>query len=89
MTGNIINSSSVDTVTIVDGKHILLDGNQINFNFQFDNITSFPTLADINKDGRQEIIFCGDNFYPVAGRFIWPGRGGNDILAVSLVKFPE
>ena len=61
VTGNIINSSSVDTVTIVDGKHILLDGNQINFNFQFDNITSFPTLADINKDGRQEIIFCGDN----------------------------
>ena len=58
--GNILYQNSIDTLFVTDGKNFILDGNVMKFNFQFNNVTSFPILADVNKDGKQEIIFGAD-----------------------------
>ena len=60
--GNIKSSNSIDSLEIdfsnASGKFIL-NGAYLNINYNITN-ASTPILADVNKDGRQEIIFKAD-----------------------------
>ena len=54
-------SSSVDTVKVTKDNKILINGNSISTNLGVTSIYSYPTIADINRNGNQEIIFTADN----------------------------
>ena len=61
VSGNLVNSQSVDSLITVSLNKFFLNGNQLNLNYSISRIQSPPILADVNKDGRQEIIFIADN----------------------------
>jgi len=50
-----------DTVIITNDNKIMLHGSVISGNLGITTIYSSPTIADINNDGFQEIIFSADN----------------------------
>lgn len=61
--GNIKNTNSVDSLEIdytsSVNKKFILNGAYLNINYNITNST-LPILADVNRDGRQEIIFAAD-----------------------------
>ncbi len=59
-TGNIVSNGSVDTLIVDNSNKIVLNGNTLNLNYSISSINQYPTLADVNKDGRQEILLVAD-----------------------------
>lgn len=55
--GALQNSNSTDLLTVNTSNEIFVNGNKVNVSYQIGEITSPPTLADLNGDGKQEIIF--------------------------------
>ena len=60
-TGNLLEINSFDVLTVNNNNEMFVNGNKLINNYGIANIISSPALADINNDGRQEIIFNGDN----------------------------
>lgn len=60
-TGSLLETGSNDILIISNSNEIFINGNKIPNNYGITNIISSPALADINNDGRQEIIFNADN----------------------------
>lgn len=58
--GNINSNTSNDILTVNNNNEFSINGNRININYTIDNIKSSPVLADVNSDGKQEILFVGD-----------------------------
>jgi hypothetical protein len=58
-TGNLIKSNSIDSLKYNDSGIFYLNGTKLNINYKITN-ANYPILADVNKDGRQEIIFTAD-----------------------------
>ncbi|HMS64977.1 MAG TPA: hypothetical protein PKD83_06950 [Ignavibacteria bacterium] len=64
VTGNIVNNNSTDTFRVVENSpdyNLLLNGKNLVNNYSISSVNSDPVLADINQDGRQDIIFIADN----------------------------
>lgn len=61
VTGNISSPASTDILIVNNTNEIILNGTKINLNYTINSINSSPVLADINSDGKQEIIFSADN----------------------------
>ena len=60
ITGNLKNQNSIDSLELVyANSSFILDGNLLNINYKITHANN-PILADVNKDGRQEIIFSAD-----------------------------
>jgi hypothetical protein len=60
-TGNLLEINSFDILTVNIANEMFVNGNKLANNYGISNILSSPALADLNNDGRQEIIFNGDN----------------------------
>jgi len=68
-TGNLLNENSTDILTINFSNEIFINGTKLNLNYNILNISNSPTLADINSDGLQEIIFnAGGIIYAINSR---------------------
>lgn len=66
VTGNITSPSSVDILIINNNNEIFINGNRIIINYNYAEITNSPVLADVNNDGKQEILFSdGDKVFAV------------------------
>jgi hypothetical protein len=65
--GNLISDNSSDSVVVKNMKDIFVNGKQIAANYTTGLLNNYPILADINKDGRQEILFTTDKLYAVNG----------------------
>lgn len=61
VTGNILSSSSTDILTVNNNNEFFINGSRLNLIYPVNSIYSSPVLADVNSDGKQEIIFNGDN----------------------------
>ncbi|MBS1513608.1 MAG: hypothetical protein JSS63_01150 [Bacteroidetes bacterium] len=61
VTGSIIGTNSFDILTVNNNNEFFINGTKLPNNYGISKILSSPALADINNDGRQEIIFNGDN----------------------------
>ncbi|KXK02599.1 MAG: FG-GAP repeat protein [Chlorobi bacterium OLB4] len=61
VTGNISTATSQDILTTDLNNRLILNGNQIKISYNYSAINSSPVLADLNRDGRQEIIFVADS----------------------------
>lgn len=62
--GNITSNSSTDVLTVNNNNQLVLNGSVMNINYDITQMNTSPILADINSDGKQEIIFSnGDNVY--------------------------
>ncbi|MCB0723447.1 MAG: hypothetical protein KDC73_01995 [Ignavibacteriae bacterium] len=59
-TGNILSTTSVDTLIIDRSNKILLNGKVITQSYGITTINNSPVLADLNKDGKQEIILVSN-----------------------------
>lgn len=60
VTGNIKNQNTIDSLELVYANSTFyIDGSQLNINYKITHANN-PILADVNKDGRQEIIFSAD-----------------------------
>lgn len=59
--GSLLSTGSYDVLTINNNNEFFINGTKLPLNYRISNILSSPALADINNDGRQEIIFNGDN----------------------------
>lgn len=59
LAGNVSSTGATDLVVIDTLNNIYVNGNRLRINYQIGKILSSPVLADINKDGLQEIIFNG------------------------------
>jgi hypothetical protein len=67
-TGNILSAESIDTVRIQNSKELFVNGNRIANNYNFDTITHSPVLADLNKNGKQDILLVANNkIYALTG----------------------
>lgn len=53
--------STVDTIRVSNDSKLYVNNKLISGNLGITNINSSPVLADLNKDGNQEIIFSADN----------------------------
>ena len=60
VSGNVTNSQTKDSLTISYPKLFFINSHQINFNYNLGQIYFYPILSDVNKDGKQEIIFMSD-----------------------------
>ena len=61
-TGNITTAASVDTLVVDNSNRLVLNGNVLSLNYSITNITQSPILADLSKDGKQEIIIVADGW---------------------------
>lgn len=61
VTGNILSSTSTDILTVNNNNEFYINGSRLNLIYPVNTIYSSPVLADVNSDGKQEIIFNGDN----------------------------
>lgn len=59
--GSLLSIGSNDILTVNNNNEFFINGTKLALNYGIVNINSSPVLADINNDGRQEIIFNGDN----------------------------
>lgn len=58
--GNLLNQTSIDSLELdYANNKLYIDGKRININFNIGSIKN-PILADVNKDGRQEVIFTAE-----------------------------
>jgi hypothetical protein len=53
--------NNMDTVIVTNDNKLLVNGKIISSNLGINSINSSPVIADLNKDGNQEIIFSADN----------------------------
>lgn len=60
--GNMLSENSTDILTVNFNNEFYINGNKLNLNYNISNVANSPTLADINSDGLQEIIFNADGF---------------------------
>lgn len=60
-TGSLLDVNSYDILTVNNNNELFINGNKLSNNYRISKIFSSPVLADINNDGKQEIIFNGDN----------------------------
>lgn len=58
--GNINSQGSTDVLHINNNNELFVNGNKLNLNYSLSNILRSPVLADINSDGKQEIILNAD-----------------------------
>jgi len=58
--GNITSQNSIDSLTLTSPKTLSINGKSLDLKYEINSINS-PILADINKDGRQEIIFSDND----------------------------
>ena len=58
--GNILSQNSVDSLILTSPKTLTLNGRILDIKYEINSVNS-PVIADVNKDGRQEIIFSDDN----------------------------
>lgn len=66
VTGNITSPNSTDILIVNNNNDFILNGTKITLNYNVTGINNSPVLADINSDGKQEIIFSnGDVIYAV------------------------
>ncbi len=64
--GALVNKTSTDLLTINTGNEIFINGSKVNIAYQIGEIDSPPTLADLDSDGKQEIIFSsGGKVYAI------------------------
>ncbi|MBK7254152.1 MAG: VCBS repeat-containing protein [Ignavibacteria bacterium] len=61
VTGNITAANSFDKLTVNNNNEFFINGNKLNLNYTISALNSSPVLADVNNDGKQEIIFVGNN----------------------------
>lgn len=64
VTGNIVSNNSTDTFKVTyngTNYNLLLNGKSIANNYSISSVNQYPVLADINQDGKQDIIFIADN----------------------------
>ncbi len=61
VTGNITAANSSDKLTVNNNNEFFVNGNKLNLNYPITGLNSSPVLADINANGKQEIIFVGNN----------------------------
>lgn len=64
VTGNIVTDNSTDTFKVTyngTSYNLLLNGKSLINNYTITSVNQYPVLADINQDGRQDIIFIADN----------------------------
>lgn len=59
--GNINSTTSTDILIVNNNNQFFVNGAQLNLNYTIAEISSSPVLADVNSDGKQEIVFVGDN----------------------------
>ena len=59
--GNLLSSASNDLLIVNNNNEFFVNGTKLNLNYRISNVTSSPVLADVNSDGKQEIIFVGDH----------------------------
>lgn len=59
--GNLLSINSYDILIVSNNNEFFVNGTKLPNNYGISKIISSPVLADINNDGRQEIIFNGDN----------------------------
>jgi len=60
ITGNLLGTNTIDSLELVySGSIFSLNGKQLKINYKITHASN-PVLADVNKDGRQEIIFTAD-----------------------------
>lgn len=60
-TGNLLAVDSKDILIVNGNNEFIINGTKLSNNYGVSNVLTSPVLADINNDGRQEIIFNGDN----------------------------
>ena len=60
-TGSLLASDSYDILTINNNNEFFINGTKLISNYGISKVITSPALADINNDGKQEIIFNGDN----------------------------
>lgn len=58
--GSITSRTSTDVLVVNNSNEFILNGVRLNLNYNVLDLKSSPILADVNSDGRQEIIFVGD-----------------------------
>ena len=79
--GNLVKKTTFDlipdTVLVTTDNKVLLNGTVISGNLGITTVHSTPSLADLNKDGSQDIIFTADNKVFAVNRY-----------GVSLDNFP-
>lgn len=64
--GALTSKTSTDLLTIDNSNQISINGNKVNIAYQIGSIDSPPTLADLDSDGKQEIIFtAGGKVYAI------------------------
>src|SRR5690606_17240907 len=51
-----------DTLVVDNSNRLVLNGNVLSLNYSITNITQSPILADLSKDGKQEIIIVADGW---------------------------
>lgn len=61
VTGNIVAVNSFDTLKVDLTNRLILNGKVLPLSYNLSVINTDPILADINKDGRQEILFVADS----------------------------
>lgn len=60
ITGNLLGQNTIDSLELVyTTSEFYINGKKLNVNYKITRAQS-PILADVNKDGRQEIIFTSD-----------------------------
>ncbi len=59
--GSLLSIGSTDILTVNNSNEFYINGTKLALNYAITNVISSPVLADINNDGRQEIIFNADN----------------------------
>ncbi len=57
--GNLKSTNSVDSLKYNSSGVFYINGVKLNINYKINN-AKYPVMADVNKDGRQEIIFSAD-----------------------------
>jgi hypothetical protein len=58
--GNLLSPNSIDSLELTNSNSsFYLNGNLLNINYKITHANN-PVLADVNKDGRQEIVFSAD-----------------------------
>jgi hypothetical protein len=69
VTGNILSSGSRDSLTVTGANEIFVNGTKLPNNYSYGSIQHSPVLADLNRDGKQEIIIvAGNKIFAINGQ---------------------
>jgi len=61
VTGSLLSTGSNDVLIVNNINEFFINATKLKINYGVANVISSPVLADVNNDGREEIIFNGDN----------------------------